>query len=298
MRNASGVAAALILALLVPATASAWGFEAHKFIMRRAIDLLPPELKPFYEQHRDELVIRVTDPDLWRTIGWDEDANHFLDFGAKEYGDYPFAALPRDLDAAVEKFGEATVKRNGMIPWRTSEMFGQLRRAFERMARGPNVAGDIVLFSGIVAHYIQDSNQPLHATINYDGQLSGNDGIHNRFEAALFERFQSRLTVLPGEVTPMQNPRDAAFGFLLSGYQLADAILKADTEAVAGKEFYDDAYFERLFSKVRPLLERRLSESITATTSAIIGAWDAAGRPSLAPRAGPRPPQRVKKPQP
>jgi hypothetical protein len=297
MRNASGIAAAVIVALLVPAHASAWGFEAHKFIMRRAIDLLPPELEPFYEQHRDELAIRVTDPDLWRTIGWDEDANHFLDFGAKEYGDYPFTALPRDLDAAIEKFGEATVKRNGMVPWRASEMFGQLRRAFERIARGQNAAGDVVLFSGIVAHYMQDSNQPLHATINYDGQLSGNDGIHSRFEAALFERFQSRLTMQPARATPMRNPRDAAFAFLLSGYQLADSILKADTEAVAGKEFYDDDYFDRLFSKVRPILERRLSESITATASAIVGAWDAAGRPSLAPQTGARPPQRVKKPQ-
>src|SRR5262245_987102 len=155
MRKASGVAAALVVALLAPARASAWGFEAHMFIMRRAIELLPPELEPFYEQHRDELVIRVTDPDLWRTIGWAEDANHFLDFGAKEYGEYPFAALPRDLDAAIEKFGEATVKRNGMLPWRAGEMYGNLRREFERMARGQNAAGEIVLFSAIVAHYMQ-----------------------------------------------------------------------------------------------------------------------------------------------
>ena len=33
------------------------------------------------------------------------------------------------------------------------------------------------------------------------------------------------------------------------------------------------------FSKVQPILERRLLEAITATASMIIGAWDAAGRP-------------------
>ena len=41
--------------------------------MRRAIELLPPELKPFFEQYRDELVLRVTDPDLWRNVGWEDD---------------------------------------------------------------------------------------------------------------------------------------------------------------------------------------------------------------------------------
>src|SRR6476659_6927798 len=130
MRNAVAVAAALLVVLLAPARASAWGFEAHKFITRRAIELLPPELKPFFDKHREEVVLRTTDPDLWRNVGWDEDPNHFVNLGVKEYGAYPFAELPRELDAAIEKFGVAVVKRNGMVPWRASEMFGQLRRAF------------------------------------------------------------------------------------------------------------------------------------------------------------------------
>src|SRR6266481_3896253 len=110
MRNAFVAAAALLVTMIVPAPASAWGFEAHKYIMRRAIDLLPPELEPFYERHRDEIVLRVTDPDLWRNVGWEEDPNHFMDFGAKEYGEYPFTVLPRELGAAIEKFGMATLK--------------------------------------------------------------------------------------------------------------------------------------------------------------------------------------------
>jgi hypothetical protein len=296
MRNAA-VAAALIVALVAPAPASAWGLEAHAFITRRAIDLLPPELKPFYDAHRDEVALRATDPDLWRTVGWDEDQNHFVDFGVKEYGDYPFTALPRDLDAAIEKFGAATVKRNGVIPWRASEMFGNLRRAFERGARAPFASVDVVVLSGALAHYMQDANQPLHAHVNYDGQLTGNDGIHGRFEAALFDRFQSRLALQPAPAAPMRDPRDAVFGFLLSGYQLVDPILRADTEAVAGKQVYDDEYFEKLFEKVRPILERRLAESITATAAALIGAWDAAGRPMLPLDRGTREPQKVKKPQ-
>src|SRR5262245_22082302 len=105
--------AALAALMLAPSPAMAWGFEAHKYIMRRAIELLPPELKPFFDRYRDEVIVRVTDPDLWRNVGWPEDHNHFLDFGVKEYGDYPFTALPREYGAALEKFGRSTLERNG-----------------------------------------------------------------------------------------------------------------------------------------------------------------------------------------
>lgn len=298
MRNATVVATALIITLIAPARASAWGFDAHKYIMRRAIDLLPAELKPFYDRYRDEIVVRVTDPDLWRNVGWDEDRNHFIDFGAKEYGEFPFTALPRELGAAIEKFGTSTVKRNGMLPWRASELFGNLRRAFEGFARGGQYGpSDTVLFTGVLGHYIQDAHQPFHATINYDGQLTGNHGIHARFERDLFEKFQSRLTVNPATPAPILNPRDAVFDTLLASYQLVDPILKADSEAVAGKGVYDADYFERLFSKTRPILERRLADAITATAGAIVGAWEQAGRPALA-LEGARPLEKVKKPQP
>ena len=43
-----GVIAGLFALIVVaaPAPADAWGFEAHKYILDRAIDLLPPEIRP------------------------------------------------------------------------------------------------------------------------------------------------------------------------------------------------------------------------------------------------------------
>jgi hypothetical protein len=298
MRNALRIAAVLLIAALTPSPAAAWGFAGHRLIMRRAIELLPPPLKPFFEHYRDEIVVRVVDPDLWRNVGWEEDPNHFVDFGAKEFGAFPFAELPRDLDAAVEKFGMATLKRNGMLPWRASELSGNLRRTFESFKRGsaygPN---DVVLFAAALSHYLQDANQPFHATINYDGQLTGNTGIHARFERDLIERFESRLTIKPAAPKPIVNVRDAAFDTLLASYQLVDRILAADKEAIAGKDVYDDDYFEKLFVRVRPVLEQRLADAVSATAGAIVGAWERAGRPTLA-FEGARPVERVKKPQP
>src|SRR5690242_170422 len=103
--------AAFVLVLAWPSSAFAWGFVAHKLIMRRALDLLPPEIKPFFDHFRDETIMRATDPDLWRSVGWEDDPNHFLDLGVAEYGKYPFTALPRDYDRALEKFGMATLRR-------------------------------------------------------------------------------------------------------------------------------------------------------------------------------------------
>jgi hypothetical protein len=250
--------------------------------MGAALDLLPPETKPFFAAHRDELVLRVMDPDLWRVIGWDEDQNHFVDFGVPEFGPYPFTALPRDLDAAIQKFGAVTIKRDGMLPWRASEMAGQLRRAFERLGRNDaNAAGDVVLFAAVAAHYTQDAHVPFHATNNFDGQLTGQRGIHARFESELFERFVSRLSIHPSAPARIDNIRDFVFDVLLHSNRLVDDVLAADKAAVSAKELYDDEYFDRLFERTSMILEAQISSAITATAAVIVQAWTDAGKPTL-----------------
>jgi hypothetical protein len=282
IRKARRLAAGCLLAFLIPSPAGAWGFAGHRLIMTRAIDLLPAELKTFFARHRDEIVARSIDPDLWRTAGWEDDPHHFLNFGARELGDYPFPELPREFGAAIEKFGMTTLRRNGMLPWRAAEEFGNLRRAFEGLKQNARYGpSDVVLFAPAAGHYIQDAHQPLHATHNYDGQLTGNRGVHARFERDLIERFGARLMLNPAAPKPTPSARDAAFDALLASYRLVDAVLKADTEASAATDTYDDAYFERFFAKARPVLEQRLSDSITATAGIVIGAWEQAGKPSL-----------------
>ncbi len=263
--------------------------------MARAIDLLPVELKPFFERFREEIVIRVVDPDLWRNVGWEDDPNHFVDFGLPPLGPYPFAALPREYSQALEKFGLAELRRIGMLPWREAEMFGHLRRGFDGFNRqAPYATSDVVLFAAVTSHYIQDAHQPLHATSNYDGQLTGNTGVHSRFERDLVERFSSRLTLSPGPVEPILNARDRAFDVALESFTHVDAILQADSAAVGGKDVYDDEYFEKFFVGVKPILEKQLSLAITATASVIVGAWESAGRPVLR-TVDTRPPQKVRK---
>ena len=294
------VAISLVFLLLLPATGMTWGFEAHKFIADRMIELLPPELKPLFAARRAFIVERAIDPDLWRTVGWElEPPNHYLDMDHEAFGPYPFNELPRDYTAAVEKFGREFVHQQGLLPWRTSEFWGRLVREFESLNRTspPGYALDnIVLFSAVLAHYVSDGHVPLHAVVNYNGQLTGQDGLHSRWEAELFERNRSRVKLAPPPLVAISVPRDAMFDVLLTSNRAAANVLESDRQAALGREFYDDAYFEAFANGTLPTLERRLNDSISAVASFITGAWHAAGRPKV-PTELPRTPRPIRRPK-
>lgn len=286
---------ALVLVVLVsPTPAAAWGFEAHQFIMDRAIALLPAELRPLFEKNRAVVVERAIDPDTWRTAGFEEeDKHHFLDLDWEGYGKYPFAELPRDYTAAVAKFGKARIEENGTVPWRVEEYHGNLRRAFESYARrGAFGRYDLLFFSAALAHYVSDAHVPFHAVVNYDGQLTGQHGIHVRFESTLFERYRGDLVTAPAPIAPIRNPRDFIFDTIIEGTQLVPAILKTDLEAIGTRDVYDDAYFSAFVRANRRVLERRLNQSIAAVAAMIAGAWEAAGRPAVPTDPPPLPAQR------
>jgi hypothetical protein len=288
------VAIALIGLLTCAGRADAWGFEAHKFIMDRAIALLPAELRPLFEAHRATLVERSIDPDTWRTAGFahEEDSNHFLDFDSPEFGPYPFEGLPHDYTAAIAKFGRARISETGTLPWRVEEVYGMLRRAFQDYARrGAFGRNDIILFSAWLAHYVSDAHVPFHAVSNHDGQLTGQSGIHARFESTLFERYRDRLTIAPRATAPIANPRDFAFRTLLDSSQAVPAILKSDLEAIGTRDEYDAAYYDSFYAANRAVLEKRLTDAMAATAAIITGAWEAAGKPPM-PLAPSSPPQR------
>lgn len=273
-----------VLLLLTPAPALAWGYEAHRFIMDRAIGLLPIELRPLFERERAQVVERAIDPDTWQNAGFDnaESPHHFLDIDWDGYGKHPFAELPRDYAAAVAKFGKARIDQNGTVPWRVEEMYGNLRRAFAAYPRrGAFGRFDLLHYAAWMAHYISDAHVPFHAVLNYDGQLSNQHGIHARFEAFMFERYNTRLTIAPKPVAPIASPRDYIFDVIIEGSQLVPPILASDLAAIGTRDVYDDAYYEAFFKANGAVLERRVNESIAAVAAMITGAWEAAGKPVI-----------------
>lgn len=286
------VALTFVMTLTAPRPASAWSFDVHKFIMARAIPLLPVEIRPYFQQYEASIVEHSIDPDLWRTAGWlDESPRHFVDMDA--YGPYPFKELPHDYDEAVKRYGLDFVVKNGTLPWRTEEMYKKLVEAFGQKAGYSR--DNIRFFSSVIAHYTADAHVPFHASLNYDGQLTGQWGIHSRFEGELFDRYQAKLTISPHPPTPITTrSRDFIFDTLLASFPFVQPVLDADTAAVAGRDFYDDEYFTLFFAKTKPILEQRLSDSIGDVASIITAAWVEAGRPAL-PLNVPREPRKVRR---
>ncbi len=292
MRKVSLVVLTLLILAGLPLPASAWGFEAHKFVMGRVISLLPPEIRPFFERYQASIVEHSIDPDLWRTAGWlEEPPRHFLDMDA--YGPYPFAQMPRVYEDAVKRYGSDFVLKNGTLPWRAEEFYGKLVEAFTQKASYSRE--NIRFFSSVLAHYVADAHVPFHAALNYDGQLTGQWGIHARFESELFERYRSRLRIAPRPVAPVPEAREFMFQTLLTSFPLVQRVLDADKAAIAGRDTYDDSYFNAFFLKAGPILEERLSDSIAGTASIITAAWVEAGRPAL-PVNPPRTPRKVRLP--
>ena len=177
--------AAIGLALLLaahPRPAVAWGFTAHKLVNRRATLTLPSPLRELFLGNASYLAEHAIDPDLWRGAGLTgEGPNHYLDLDA--FGEWPFASVSRVEKDHLAQFGAAARER-GRLPWRAAEVYRELVAAF-RAGDAPRALDR----AAILGHYVGDAHVPLHAVLNYDGQLTGQTGFHARWESDMVDRF-------------------------------------------------------------------------------------------------------------
>ena len=299
MRVVAAVCAGVML-LAVPASLRAWGMDVHRFLTRRAIDGLPPDLKPFFAEQRDFIAEHAADPDLWRVVGpkgglGDEDPNHHLDLDGLN-DPPPFKNVPRDWNAFVAKYGIDRANKAGRLPWRAEEIFTKLVSAFQDISKptAPYAADNARYLAAVLSHYVEDAHVPFHATANYDGQSTNQRGIHARFETDLVLRNLSTLKLAPVTIHPIGNVRDFVFDALIESQSLVEGVLQADQKATAGRESYDDGYVAAFLTGAGPILEKRMSEASSAVASVIVSAWERAGKPTL-PLRGARTPARIRK---
>ncbi len=270
-----------------PASPAAWGMDVHRWITRRAIDGLPADIRPFFVAKRDFISEHAADPDLWRVVGLkgnlgEEDPNHYLDLDILDEP-VPFTNVPRDLAAFVNRYGADRATRMGRLPWRTEEIYTRLVNTFRDVGKptAPYAADNSRYLVAVLAHYVEDAHVPFHATGNHDGQLTGQKGIHSRFESELVLRNLNRLRLSPVAIRPVANVRDFIFDTLVTSQSFVAAALDADRKAVTAHPGYDDAYYAAFFSHGRTIVETRISDASSAVASVVMSAWEAAGRPRL-----------------
>src|SRR5215472_13904469 len=174
----TGLAFGIILILLLPQNSWARGRNAHRLIINKAVDTLPSDVRSFFEASRGSLLQHVTDPLDTLAKNPTEKRNDFITLD--KYGRFPFEALPRSYKAAVTKFGKLKLETNGLLPWQIGVYSQKLTEAFK--------AGkwdEARLDAAILAHYVAEAHDPFNTTDNFDGRLSGQTGIHERFGSTL-----------------------------------------------------------------------------------------------------------------
>lgn len=282
-RRASAVLALGLLACGAP-RALAWGFTAHRLVNAKAVETLPPPLRGLFERNLDELRAHSVDPDLWRAAGQEsEGPAHYLDIDA--FGAYPFPDVPAVEAEHLRRHGPQAAEK-GRLPWRTAEQYAALVAAF----RSRDTAA-VLRQAAILGHYVGDAHVPLHAAVNYDGQETGQQGVHGRWESELVERFERQIEprVHPAEAHPVGDPASFVLGVLREGYPRSLQVLASDLAVRGSRDLartpeddrYDDGYYSRLYEREGERLAECLSASAAATGSLWLQAWVEAGRPEL-----------------
>jgi hypothetical protein len=268
------VAAAAVALVWWPSCGYAWGPDGQKLIINQAVDTLPFDLRSFFQANRSFLVQHVTDTlDAAAKISF-ERHNHviYLD----KYGRFPFEALPRNYKAAVSKYGKSKIEATGLLPWQIGVYSQRLTEAM-KLGRWEEVKLD----AAVLASYVAEAHDPFNTTENFDGHLTDQKGINERFGNALIERFSSFFPMRPNDAAFISDPTDHAFEVCLSSHSWLESVLLSDRNAHREVKSYNDEYFDRFYNAAAGTLIRQLSDAATDVGSFWLTAWTNAGKPTL-----------------
>jgi hypothetical protein len=268
---------------------SGWGFFGHQRINRLAVFTLPPSMVRFYKSHITFITEAAVNPDRRRYSIPDEAPRHYIDLD--HYGDSSLYTMPRFWKQAADRFTEDTLKAYGIVPWHVNTMYNRLRDAF--MLGDPE---KILKVSADLGHYIADAHVPLHTTENYNGQLTGQDGIHGFWESRLPELFSDQYDFFVGRATYVEDPQLAIWEGVASAHEQVAHVL-AEEKKLAAK-FQEKKYsfetkgrqsakvysweYSRAFHKIMDgMIERQMRASIKMIGDFWYTAWVDAGQPDL-----------------
>jgi hypothetical protein len=264
---------AMILAM-VASPALAWGPEGHRLAISWAIQTLPPEVRGFFEANRPLLIEHANDPAAWVKKDRYELARHYIYLD--RYGRFPYLKLPHSYVLARKRFGSGKVARNGTLPWQIGEFSLRMTTDLRRQKWE-----DAKLDAAALAFYVADAHDPLNTTENFDGQLTGQTGLEDRFGTILIQRYSNFFVFRARTAVKIQDPTDYAFGMALESNSWVDRILLSDLRARDSLPNYNEDYFDRFYTAAGSIAMREISGAAEDAGSYWYTAWLNAGRPTL-----------------
>jgi hypothetical protein len=282
------------MVLLITAKAlplAAWGFLSHKIINEQAIYGLPFEMFGLYKSNLHYFIAHAPSPDKRRYMVKDEGAKHYIDL------DYylklmPFDSIPREWDKAVLQFGDSALLSHGMAPWNLQWMYYRLTMAFLHTDYT-----QIIKISNDMGHYVGDIHVPLHTTSNYNGQKTGQHGIHGLWETRIPTLFSSQFDYTPQRASYLNKPSDAIWEAVRESFYWVDTVLMM--EKILSDTFpphlkfqfienggqmiktYSETYSHHYQLLMGNMVEMRMQSAIHLLSNLWFSAWVDAGQPPL-----------------
>ena len=269
-----------------PTLLEAWGYDGHRRINYLASMQLKGPFGQFLKNNSDPLKWYAVAPDYNKDIDSEEFHRHFID--TDYYDVYPFTKIPRNYEDLVSRYGEDKIRKYGIAPWTINETCERIIDLLKK-----NQFEKAIYNMGVVGHYIADLHNPLHTIINYNGQFTGNDGVHKRWEHRLVDEYVKKIKPV-GNIEDVEDPWSFSMKIVKESFTLHQDILDADTKArklltkkqSAMLDSYDVLSFEKpyldvLYNETEDLLHDRLGRAVIRVASLWNYCWEQAGRPDL-----------------
>ena len=266
-----------------------WDLDVHRLVNGHAVDLTPGPLGDFLRLHRERIVALSIDADHRREHDPSEAPNHYIEF--EYYGGLPYFSVPYDRGEAEARFGAENMAKWGVLPWHTLDVTQALRDA---LANGE--WDKVVVLAADLGHYVADGHQPFHTTANYDGQLSGNTGIHRMFELFMVNRYLDHYHRPTPPLPLVEDLPASLFMWLVENLQEVEGILAADTwaredltsqakaiisQGYDGKpDVIPSSYLERLYVQTGLTAWTCMTKATVRLAALWLWAWEEAGRPT------------------
>jgi hypothetical protein len=283
----------LMILVVISFCCTSWGFLVHRSINQLAVYVLPESMGIFFHQHMDYLVRESVRADTRRKDDSLEAPRHFIDFEAYDPDGFGAWKMPFKLDAAIGKYGRDTLNKYGFLPYQVMATKEKLTAAFKSWDKD-----SILFYAADLAHYIADAHVPLHTTLNYDGQLTDQEGMHSLWESMLPELYLDQFQLYTQyKVTYLKNPEQAIWDALRSSYIMINDLLKQEAAtAVAfpgdkkyrvqvrkGKTFksYNTEFARAYYQRIGKTVNVQMLLAVNLVADFWYTSWIDAGEPSL-----------------
>ena len=218
----------LLTGMILVLFCSSWGFLVHRTVNQLAIYQLPKSMGAFFWKNKDYLVKESVRPDQRRNSDPSEAPRHFIDLEA--YGDSAAWKMPLHLDEAIRQYSRDTIYKYGYVPYVVVQVKENLTRAFRDGNRD-----SILYYAADLGHYIGDANVPLHSSINYDGQLTGQRGLHALWESTVPDQDLNSYRLRDGHhARYLSDPATAIWEAVRRGHSLLEDLFLQEKEASKG----------------------------------------------------------------